>query len=56
MKFKLRGQVFEREDDLWDELCYQWKNISQDFIEKLYKSFLSRMNAAIASHGGVTKY
>jgi len=56
IKFSLRGQTFETEDELWRELQIQWRNIPNEFIEKLYQSMPNRIQAVISSQGGNTKY
>ena len=56
IKFSLRGQTFETEDELWRELQIQWRNITNEFIEKLYQSMPNRIQAVISSQGGNTKY
>ena len=33
-----------------------WRHVSAEYLEKLYESFLRRMEAVIAAGGGHTKY
>jgi len=56
MKFQLRGKLFENEDELWEELCKEWRNVPNDLIHSLYSSLPSRMEAVIKAKGGITKY
>lgn len=56
LKYQLRGFVFEDEGELWEELQNQWNRITPDWIQGLYQSLPSRIEAIINAEGGITKY
>ena len=45
MEYKLKGQVYEAEEDLWTELTRLWNEITQEGIQNLYSSFPRRIEA-----------
>jgi transposase len=56
LKGELAGKSFEDSDDLWESVYEMWRKTPQAFIEKLYASIPSRIEALISSHGSITKY
>jgi transposase len=53
---RVRTQLPRNQDEMWEALQEEWKNISQDFLDTLYESMTRRVQAVIKAKGGNTKY
>jgi hypothetical protein len=56
IKYRLRTQTFEDEDELWDTIHQLWYETPLEFIRSLYESMPRRIRALIGSRGSHTKY
>jgi len=56
IKYEMRGKIFSSNDDLWEEVNHQWRQISDRLIRQLYRSLSARIEAVFEAQGGVTKY
>jgi hypothetical protein len=55
-KVRSRAVLPRNQDDLWKALEEEWHCIPNSFIEKLYDSIPSRLQAVIDAKGGNTRY
>jgi transposase len=55
-KVHSRSRLPRNENQLWEILQEEWENIDPGYIQKLYKSMISRLHAVLDRNGGNTKY
>lgn len=56
LKYELRSQIFETEDQLWEEIQRLWRRIPWDTIDRLYQSMPRRIHALRRARGKHIKY
>ena len=55
-RIRTRKVLPRNKDELWEALLEEWNAIEPEYIQKLYASLPSRVNALLQAKGKYTRY